>query len=50
MLPAGFSPQRVRVSLKGPFGVIEKNLNWEVTAAAASGPDKTQSSTTQKKE
>jgi hypothetical protein len=50
MLPAGFSPQRVRVSLKGPFGVIEKNLNWDVAAAAVSGPEKTQSSTTQKKE
>ncbi|HWR95861.1 MAG TPA: DUF6776 family protein [Arenimonas sp.] len=37
MLPAGFSPQRVRVALKGPFGGIEKSFSWEPPAPAMAG-------------
>lgn len=37
MLPAGFSPQRVRVTLKGSFGGIEKSFSWEPPAPAMAG-------------
>ena len=37
MLPAGFSPQRVRIALKGPFGGIEKSFSWESPAPAMAG-------------
>ncbi len=38
MLPSGFTPQRVNVILKGPFGTIEQGFDWaevrpEVAAA-----------------
>jgi hypothetical protein len=29
MLPVNFTPQHVRVSLKGPFGTIEKVFDWQ---------------------
>ena len=41
MLPSGFSPQRVKVSLKGPFGASEQIFNWkQVKAVAADAPDR----------
>lgn len=39
LLPPGFSPQRVTVSLKGPFGASEQGFGWkEVKAAPADVP------------
>lgn len=39
LLPPGFSPQRVTVSLKGPFGASEQGFGWkEVKAAPADAP------------
>ncbi len=36
MLPSGFTPQRVNVILKGPFGTIEQGFDWaEVRPEAA---------------
>lgn len=34
MLPAGFSPQRVRVSLRGTDESVEQDLDWSVAATA----------------
>lgn len=42
MLPAGFSPQRVKVSLKGSFGAVEKSFSWESPAPAMAGSKNTQ--------
>lgn len=38
MLPSGFSPQRVKVSLKGPFGASEQTFNWKQVKVAADTP------------
>ena len=35
MLPPGFQPQRVRVSLRGPAGTIEQSFTWTAGKAAA---------------
>lgn len=48
MLPPDFTPQRVRVGLKGPFGAVEKNFSWEATAPAAAGSNGSQVKNTQK--
>lgn len=43
MLPPGFSPQRVKVSLKGPFGSSEQSFGWkEVKAVPAVAPSQNQ--------
>jgi hypothetical protein len=39
MLPAGFSPQRVKVSLKGASGTSEQTFSWkQVKASPADAP------------
>jgi hypothetical protein len=48
MLPPGFTPQRVRVSLKGPFGGVEKSFSWETPAPAMADSNDTQMKNTQK--
>lgn len=43
MLPPGFSPQRVKVSLKGAFGASEQSFNWkQVKAMPADAPARIQ--------
>lgn len=39
MLPAGFTPQRVRVNVSGQFGKQEQRFNWTVLRPPASAPD-----------
>jgi hypothetical protein len=38
MLPAGFTPQRVRVSVSGGFGKQEQRFDWTVSRPPAT-PD-----------
>ena len=42
MLPRNFTPQRVRVTLKGPFGAVEKSFSWESPAPATAALKNTQ--------
>jgi hypothetical protein len=48
MLPRNFIPQRVRVTLKGPFGSVEKSFSWESPAPAAADSNDIQIKNTQK--